>query len=98
MGLFIVFLEERNWGVHVEVLIVESAAAHPLPVPVVDRPIGVNQEFIKNSGTQLPVNPEITSCQETGYELSGLVVDPTFLLQLAHGSVNSWEACHSLLP
>jgi len=93
-----VFLNERNWRVNVEVLIVESTATHPLPITIVDGPIGVNQEFVENLSTKLPVHPKITSCKEACYNLPGLIVDPSFFLELPHGSINCWEACLSIFP
>lgn len=44
------------------------------------------------------MDPEVTSGQEAGHQMPPKMVDPTFLLELSHCCVDSWESGHSIRP
>lgn len=44
------------------------------------------------------MDPEVTSGQEAGDQMAAKMVNPSFLLELSHCSVDGWEASHSICP
>ena len=51
-----------DWTIAPEVLVKVSSAAKPLPIKVVDRPVGVDQQVFKHSRSLLPVLKQVSPC------------------------------------
>jgi len=46
--------------------------------------------------TDLPAQPEVTSCDIGSYHMAANVVNPAFQSQLIHNRVNKWVSCLAL--
>ena len=79
---------ELDWAVAVEKLLEKRGAREPHPGSSIDRPVGIQQELIKDSHAFLPGHPEVAPGEEAGGGVPRQVVDPALLPQLSHDGVN----------
>ena len=98
MPVFIRFLIKCHWSINSEVLMEKPTRTQPLPVGIVQSPISIKQQFFKDLCTLFPMLPKMTSSEEACHQMSSKVMDPTFLLQLSHSSINGRITCLTIFP
>lgn len=81
-----------------KVLIKVCRARQPLPIEVVDAPIGIHQVFFKDGRPRLPGLPQVAARQETGHHVTGQMMDPARLFQLRHDGVDKGKTRLGGLP
>ncbi len=98
-GPFLIrLLRERNGAVTPIELRVESHARQPLPVAAVARDLVIDQPLLEDLGAALPVDVAAAAREEAGDGVAAEVVDPAFLLELAHQGVDPGEPRAAVFP
>ncbi len=97
-SLLIRLLRERNGAVAAIELRIESHARQPLPVAAVARDLVVDEPLLEDLRAALPVDVAAAAREEAGDGVAAEVVDPAFLLELAHQGVDPGEARAAVFP
>ena len=80
------------------ILAEKGGAAQPLPITDVARHLVVDQPLLKHVGATHPIDIAAAPGQETGHRVPAQMVDPAFLLELAHQRVDEGEPRPAVLP
>ena len=98
IALLVPLLRKRNRAVAPVELGVEGRAAQPLPIADIARGFVVNQPLLEHLRAALPIDVAPAAREETGNGVPAEVVDPAFVLELAHQRVDPGEACAAFAP
>lgn len=96
--LVVPFLREGDGRVAAVELREEGRAAQPLPVARVARGFVVDEPFLEDLGSALPVDVAASSRQEACDGVPTEMVYPPFLAELAHQCIDPWEPRSPELP
>ena len=94
----ILLIECERWVHFCSVLVEVAATTCPLPVGIIEGPVCIQEIFVKSSYAQFPVDKQVSSGEEAGHELSATMMDPAFLLELAHRGVDGRVPSLSVFP
>lgn len=62
-------------------LIKEATARQPHPVEVIDAPVGVQQQLIKDTRSSRPTLPQVAPSQEAGHHVPCQMMYPALLIR-----------------
>jgi hypothetical protein len=94
----IILFRKRDRRIAPVILIKEARAADPLPISHINSPIAIQQLILKHPNPLLPTQPKIASGNKTSHSVSGKMVNPALLPQLAHSGIDPGVARSALVP